>query len=336
MRRSTAQLFQFMARQSSCLNKKPSNILNNYMMNNNLLITRVVVQQQQHFATHNSKLFASDNSEINDMEIKSWEIIRNKVPSHLPKGSSKYLKELDRLIYQYVSKTRRGSTKNTIHDVTLINSLAKLSETLKKGEEKNNLGVYLELINISCYFGYLPFALHLVNSVHSQFKFTLDYKTYRDIVNCFIENEKFDECFNFIVDLEDKHGLRPNYQLYLPLYLSMKEILSENDKKAQNYMISTAILNQMIPRLSEDQKLLNDVLSRDKFTTGLLGRNVASHEDDPRSGLGYYQEYDQLGDHHHHYHCGDESCAAPHSELNWWEPNERDLLTFKNEWEHKH
>ena len=294
-----------------------------------------------------------ENLEKNEV-LKKWEIIRSRILQNLPKGSSKFMRELDRLMYQYVS-SRRSFVSNKVDgppNYTLITSLNKLAEHVQSHEnDRAYFPIYLELITVSCYFGYLPLALHLVNFVHSDFKVTLDYSTYKSLVGCFIENGKYDECFNFIVDLEEKHGIKPNYQLYLPLYLKLKETISKNDKKSESHLLSAELLNSMIPRLSENPNLINEIIANDIFSVGLIGsqqitpvnmddyygRNLVTTDNSPYYD---YQDMDHEENHngaedemdecdeccgHHHHHGEDEPTI--------WNHHDRHLFRRHNEWE---
>nr|CAG4717174.1 unnamed protein product [Naegleria fowleri] len=286
-----------------------------------------------------SPLARDEISEIEKNHIlRLWESVRSKTSSCLPKGSSKMAKELDKYIHRYISQNaRKDQTKSNAPNFTLLNSLTKLNQYVQ-AEEPKTLGIYLELITISCLFGYLPLSLHLLNTIHNDFKLTLDYSTYKNIVNCFIENGKFDECFNFIVELEEKNRVKPNYQLYLPLYLKMKEILTNDENKPEHQQLSASILNEMIPRLSKTPELVQEIVSRDIYSAGLLGGRNQDVENIVLTPSSYpfnyplfeTEDYPQEGEHLNGEECGDESCGHDHhDERYYWKPN-----TFKGEWEH--
>ncbi|KAG2378510.1 hypothetical protein C9374_008149 [Naegleria lovaniensis] len=287
-----------------------------------------------------SPIIRDEISEIEKNQIlRLWESARSKASSCLPKGSSKMAKELDKYIHQYIShNVRKEQAPSDSPNFTLLNSLTKLNQFVQ-AEDPKALGIYMELITISCLFGYLPLALHLTNAIHKDFKLTLDYSTYKTIVKCFIDNGKFDECFNFIVELEEKNGVKPNYQLYLPLYLKMKEILTKNEDKPEHQAVPSSILNQMIPRLSKTPDLVQEIVSRDIYSAGLLGGRskdvenivlappLTGYEDYPTLETADYSEENHIGE-----ECGDESCGHDHGdERYYWKPH-----AFRSEWEHLH
>ncbi|KAL9642047.1 hypothetical protein ABK040_004098 [Willaertia magna] len=204
--------------------------------------------------------------------LKQWEIIRQRLYSFIPTSNQGYIKELDRLIHsitksnKIVKEQKENFQKNAER---LLNSIKILSNYLKDENSNNKFICFLNLINIAYELNDLKVILYLIDVIHNELNLTVDYDTYENIVISYLQNSKLEECYKFIVDLEDRYKVPPHIRIYFPLYAKLKEILSHNTKDP-TFIKSCYLLDALIKRMSRYPAMLQAMLSRDPFAVSSL------------------------------------------------------------------